>query len=101
MIHQARTDAAIIKARALAALAMPLQLTPWVLRLTDQVAQESVNAADAILEEQDTLEQIAAESWDAIIDGAAPWAEQDEDTKELHTATVKAVIAAFTRSEGQ
>lgn len=52
-------------------------------------------AADAILKEPATVERISAESWDAIIDGAAPWDEQDEYTKELHTATVQAVIAAI------
>jgi hypothetical protein len=96
MIHQARTDAATIKARALAAAAMPMQYAPWVARLADQVAEESIRAADAVLE-QPVVEQITADSWDALIDGAAPWDEQDKETKQLHAATVKAVISAFTR----
>jgi hypothetical protein len=97
MIHESRTDAASIKARALAAAAMPMQYAAWVGRLAGRMAEESVRAADAVLEQPDVVEQIAAESWDALIEGAAPWAEQDEGTKELHTATVKAVIAAFSR----
>ncbi len=101
MIHEARTDAATIKAPALAATVMPMQYAPWVARLADQVAEESIRAADAVLEQPSVFEQITADSWDALIDGAAPWGEQDEETKQLHTATVKAVIAAFTREPTQ
>lgn len=96
MIHQARTDAATMKARALAPAAMPMQYAPWVARLADQVAEESIRAADAVLEQPAVVEQITADSWDALIDGAAPWDEQDKETKQLHAATVKAVISAFT-----
>lgn len=41
-----------------------------------------------------TCSNIAAKSWDAIIDGAAPWAEQDEETIRIHTETVRAVLDA-------
>lgn len=102
MIQEARTDAATIKARALAAAAMPMQYAaPWVARLADQVAEFSIRAADAVLEQSAVVEEITADSWDALIDGAAPWDEQDEETKQLHTATVKAVIAAFAMEAGQ
>lgn len=101
MIQEARTDAATIKARALAASAMPMQYAPWVARLADQVAEESIRAADAVLEQPAVVEKITADSWDALIDGAAPWDEQDEETKQLHTATVKAVITAFVGEAGQ
>ncbi|MDJ0322140.1 hypothetical protein [Pseudarthrobacter sp. PS3-L1] len=40
------------------------------------------------------VERVAAESWDAIIDGAAPWSEQDDETKRLHTETTQAVLTA-------
>jgi hypothetical protein len=97
MIHESRTDAATIKARALAAAAMPMHYGAWVGRLAGRMAEESVRAADAVLQEPAVVEQIAAESWDALIEGAAPWDEQDEDTKELHAATVRTVIAAFSQ----
>jgi len=80
MIQEARIDAATIKGRALAA-AMPMQYAPWVARLADQVAEESIRAADFVLEQQGVVEKITADSWDALIDGAAPWDEQDEETK--------------------
>lgn len=100
MIQEARTDAATIKARALGAAAMPMQYAPWAARLADQVAAESIRAADAVLEQSAVVEKIMVDSRDALIDGAAPWDEQDEE-KQLHTATVKAVIAAFAMEAGQ
>lgn len=101
MIQEARIDAATIKARALAAAAMPMQYAPWVARLADQVAEESIRAADTVLEQPTVVEKITADSWNALIDGAAPWDEQDEETKQLHTATVIAVIEAFSRKAAQ
>lgn len=100
MIQEARIDAATIKARALAAAAMPMQYAPWLARLADQVAEESIRAAYAVLEQPGVVEKITADSWDALIAGAAPW-EQGEETKQLHTATVKAVIAAFSMETGE
>lgn len=101
MILEARQIAASRTAQACAVSIMPDELAPWIPSLVDQVTDAAISAADRVLEEPETVEQIAAESWDAIIDGAAPWAEQDADTKVLHTATVMAIIAAFTSSGAQ
>jgi len=101
MIQEAQIDAATIKARALAVAAMPMQYAPWVARLADQVAEEAIRAADTVLEQPTVVEKITADSWNALIDGAAPWDEQDEETKQLHTATVIAVIAAFSMKAAQ
>jgi len=48
---------------------------------------------------QDAVERIARESWNAIIDGAAHWDEQDDYTKDMHTQTTLAVIRALLFSE--
>jgi hypothetical protein len=40
------------------------------------------------------LNEIAGQSWDAIIDGAEPWAGQDEETIRIHTETTRAVLEA-------
>ncbi|AFR34551.1 hypothetical protein ARUE_113p00430 (plasmid) [Arthrobacter sp. Rue61a] len=68
---------------------MPMQYAPWVARLADHVAAESIRAADAVPEQSAVVEKVTVDSWDALIDGAAPWEAQDEETKQLHTATVK------------
>lgn len=43
---------------------------------------------------EEAIQVIAKQSWDAIIDGAAPWADQDDETIRLHTDTAKAVLEA-------
>lgn len=68
-----------------------------------EVDDHAVHARDRAIEKyagmlmssDEAIERAAKESWDAIIDGAAPWDDLDEFTKDLHMQTTRAVAAAL------
>jgi hypothetical protein len=59
------------------------------------LGQAAIAASDAVMFDDAAIERAARESWNAIADGAEEFDELTRYERDLHTATVRAVIAAL------
>ena len=58
-------------------------------------ASAALAAADAVMFSDEAVERAARESWNAIADGAEEFDQLTRYERDIHTATVRAVIAAL------